>query len=441
MKTYDQYKNSGIEWLGSVPDKWQSYRAKFIFKKLSRPVRVHDEIITAFRDGEVTLRKNRRTEGFTNSAKEIGYQSVRKNDLVIHAMDGFAGAIGVSDSDGKCSPAYSICVPDKHANTKYYAYLLRHMALSGYVESLAKGIRERSTEFRYSEFKVLELPYPTIEEQTQISNYLDYKTSLIDNLIEKNENLIKTLEEKRSTIINQAVTKGLNLDVKMKDSGIKWVGQIPDHWGMKKLKRLGSFSKGRGITKDKITSEGLPCIRCGEIYTSYERITSEVFSFIDLETSKDSISVNKGVALFTGDGETVEEIGKCLVYNGNEELFVGGGINIFIPHGSKISHEFLSYSLNSPYMIYQKSRESKGEIIVHIYSSQLKDLKLIVPSYEEQIRISRYLNDKTSKIDKLIKQKCNINEHLREYRTALISNVVTGKVDVRDEEIPEILSQ
>ena len=203
---------------------------------MQRPVREQDEIITAFRDGVVTLRKNRRTLGFTNSLKEIGYQGLRKDDLVIHAMDGHAGAIGVSDSEGKSSPVYSACVPISQENVYYYAYLLRYMALSGFIQSLTKGIRERSTEFRFNEFKELDLPIPSISEQDKIANFLDRKTEQIDELIRIKERRIELLQEQRTTLINQAVTKGLDPNVEMKPSGVEWIGEIPVHWIISKVK-------------------------------------------------------------------------------------------------------------------------------------------------------------------------------------------------------------
>ncbi|HHX0521125.1 restriction endonuclease subunit S [Haemophilus influenzae] len=178
-------KDSGVEWIGQVPEHWDVQRSKFIFKKIERKVNEEDQIVTCFRDGQVTLRANRRTEGFTNALKEHGYQGIRKGDLVIHAMDAFAGAIGISDSDGKATPVYSVCLPhDKQKiDVYFYAYYLRNLALSGFISSLAKGIRERSTDFRYSDFAELLLPIPPYLEQQKIADYLDKQTSKIDRAI------------------------------------------------------------------------------------------------------------------------------------------------------------------------------------------------------------------------------------------------------------------
>ena len=137
LTPYPAMKDSGVEWLEDVPEHWKKERAKWLFRKMEQPVRQSDEVVTCFRDGVVTLRKNRRVRGFTESLKEIGYQGVRRGDLVIHAMDAFAGAIGVSDSDGKSTPVYSVCSPRQSANAYYYAFCVREMARSDWILALA----------------------------------------------------------------------------------------------------------------------------------------------------------------------------------------------------------------------------------------------------------------------------------------------------------------
>lgn len=232
MPKYEAYKDSQVQWIGDIPANWHLEKAKWLFYKADRKPLVDDDIVTCFRDGQVTLRKNRRTEGFTNALKEHGYQRICKGDLVIHAMDAFAGAIGVSDSDGKSTPVYAACVPRKigKVNSYYYAYYMRDLALSGFIVSLAKGIRERSTDFRFNDFAELLLPFPDYEEQTLIANFLDKKTALIDEAISIKEQQISLLKERKQIIIQQAVTQGLDPNVPMKDSGVDWIGKIPAHW-------------------------------------------------------------------------------------------------------------------------------------------------------------------------------------------------------------------
>jgi type I restriction enzyme S subunit len=188
MKQYDSYKKSEVSWIEKVPSHWEFLRAKNMFYRVQRPVRDEDETITCFRDGQVTLRKNRRTEGFTEALQESGYQGIRKGDLVIHQMDAFAGAIGVSDSDGKGTPVYICCLPKSEKYVSYYyAHALRQMARTGFIKSLYRGIRERSSDFRYETFAVQKLPIPPVEEQEAIVEFLDSKTLKIDSYVAERE--------------------------------------------------------------------------------------------------------------------------------------------------------------------------------------------------------------------------------------------------------------
>lgn len=249
MAEYSEYKDSGILWIGKIPSHWITRRAKFVFDRHKRPVRPNDEIVTCFRDGVVTLRKNRRESGFTNALMEFGYQGIRKGDLIVHQMDAFAGSIGVSDSDGKSTPVYTVCtMRNGDSITWYYAYLLRVMAKTDFIQSLSRGIRERSTAFGYDIMGNLLLPIPPKEEQVAIVSYLDKVTADIDKAIAAKERIIASLEERRKIIITHAVTHGINPDSPMKDSGIDWLGEIPAHWEVIRIKYLLNEKKARSKT-------------------------------------------------------------------------------------------------------------------------------------------------------------------------------------------------
>ena len=181
---HTKLKQSGVSWIGEIPEHWEVKRAKNMFIRMAREVRDEDAVITCFRDGQVTLRKNRRVDGFTESLKEIGYQGIRKGDLVIHQMDAFAGSIGVSDSDGKGTPVYICLQPKGDCSNNYYMYLLREMARTGFIKSLYRGIRERSSDFRYETFAKLFLPIPPLSEQRAIVSYIEAKTASINKLID-----------------------------------------------------------------------------------------------------------------------------------------------------------------------------------------------------------------------------------------------------------------
>jgi len=201
-------EDSGVEWIGDIPEHWEIEKGKRLFKQNKRAVRTEDEIVTCFRDGEVTLRKNRRTEGFTNALKEHGYQGIRKGDFVIHNMDAFAGAIGISDSEGKSTPVYSICTPwsEEKVLPLYYAKYLRNLALQDFILSLAKGIRERSTDFRFNDFGELLFPIPPKQEQEAIVNYIEENNKKIDKAISLQQQQITKLKEYKITLIDSVVT-------------------------------------------------------------------------------------------------------------------------------------------------------------------------------------------------------------------------------------------
>ncbi|MGW1808143.1 hypothetical protein [Streptomyces sp. NPDC002078] len=186
---------TAIPGLGEIPDRWASERARWLLQRQRRDVRPEDGIVTAFRDGQVTLRERRRIEGFTNAIQEIGYHGIRVGDLVVHGMDGFAGAIGVSDSDGKSSPVVHAYRSNEKTDCRYIAYALRTMAVNGYVSTLAKGIRERSTAFDAPTLADVLLPVPPLEEQRRIADFLDGETARIDNLVNARASQIRCLEQ------------------------------------------------------------------------------------------------------------------------------------------------------------------------------------------------------------------------------------------------------
>lgn len=200
-----EMKDSGIEWIGKIPNEWSINRGKFILKLLKRPIKESDEVITCFRDGEVTLRSNRREDGFTFSLKEIGYQGIEPDDLVIHGMDGFAGAIGISDSRGKGSPVLNVC-DALFGCKKYYMYYLRTLAINNVFLALATGIRERSCDLRWNKVANLEFVIPPFLEQQAITEFLDEKCLKIDQTIEQKEMLINHLEEYKQSLIYECVT-------------------------------------------------------------------------------------------------------------------------------------------------------------------------------------------------------------------------------------------
>ncbi|HAS8144898.1 TPA: restriction endonuclease subunit S [Vibrio vulnificus] len=429
-KAYAQYQDSGIEWLKDMPIHWQLVRAKHLFKRVQRPVRPEDGIVTAFRDGEVTLRSNRRTDGFTNAAKEIGYQGVRKGDLLVHAMDGFAGAIGMSDSDGKCSPVCSVCVPwdDSAVDTNYYGYLVRQLAVTDYITSLAKGIRERSTEFRFNEFSSLPLAVPPYEEQQKIANFLNHETAKINTLIVKQEKLIELLKEKRRAVISHAVTKGLNPDVPMKDSGVEWLGEVPEHWEVSKLKFESAVIDCRNKTPEYFEDGEYFVVRTTNVKNQKLNFDGALYT-----NERDfKIWTQRGVPpvgsiLFTREAPMGEV---CLVPD-NLKFCMGQRMMNFIAHDESYSNYLFDYLISDCLERYIGS-VSHGSTVSHLRVEQVENIPVLVPPQNEIMEIHSEISKLKRKYDALEVKAVATIGLMKERKTALISAAVTGKIDVRD---------
>lgn len=419
LTKYPSYKDSGLGWLGEIPEHWELSKGKWEWRKENRPVRKDDGIVTAFRDGQVTLRSNRREDGFTMANLEHGYQGIRKGDLVIHGMDAFAGAIGVSDSDGKSTPVYSACTPKKGSNPYFFAYLLKEMSRTGWIESLAKGIRERSTEFKYPQFSVLDYPIPPLPEQTAIANFLDKKTAEIKEFIALKEKTIELLKERKMAIINQAVTKGLDPTVEMKDSGIEWLGEIPKHW---------EFTKISSVSK-KVSRKGIK----NPVLLSVEREKGVILR-TDSEGNHNIIPEDLSSYKLVEPGNLV--LNKMKTWQGSLGISSYTGVvspaYIILEINASFEIKYLHHLLRCKSYVNEYNRISYGvrpdQWDMHF--EDFKQLPILLPTVAEQQLIIHHIEQKIEEIEISILEIIKEIELIKEYQQSLISEVVTGKVDV-----------
>lgn len=422
MKEYPEYKETGLYWYEKIPCNWKLQKAKYLFNKETRPLKPEYETVTCFRDGEVTLRKNRRTTGFTESLQENGYQGVMPGDLVIHVMDAFAGATGVSDSEGKCTPVYNICTAKiAGINNYFYAYFLRFMAWSGYIVSLSKGIRERSTEFRFDVFGNQFLPIPPISEQNAIVKYLDYKTKQIDEFVSAKENEIESLQELKKSLVADAVTKGISGE-ELVDSGIEWLPKVPKGWAVHTLRHLlKAFSE-----KNHSEMQLLSVTReLGVIVRGVE----------DTESNHNFIPDDLSNYKMVKKGQFV--INKMKAWQGSYGVSDFDGIvspAYFIFDLDFENKEFFHLAIRSRKYADFFARYSDGIRIGQWDLSMLdmKNIPFFVPPIEEQEKIVKYCKDKVRNIDTLITSIQKQVTLVKELRAKIIADVVTGKIDVRE---------
>ena len=433
FKQYPSYKKSGVEWLGDVPEHWQIVRTKDIFNHRKEEALEDDEIVTAFRDGQVTLRKNRRTDGFTNSIKEHGYQHINSGDLVIHEMDAFAGAIGISDSSGKSTPVYSVCyAKNENINHHFYSHFFRTMAKTGFINSLAKGIRVRSTEFRWNESRNVYLAEPPKADQEKIVSFLDTETARIDNLIAKQEKLIELLEEQRKSIISHAVTKGLNPDAPMKDSGVEWLGEVPEHWMTPSSKHLLEIPITDGPHETpNFVDDGIPFI-------SAEAISK---GKIDFDKKRGYITPELNAIYSKKYSPKVEDIymvksgattGKVAMVETTETFNIWSPLAAFRCNKNKVLPKFLLAVFNSSHFYDALVLNWSYGTQQNIGMGVLSNIEIPCPPLKEQAEIIQHLDVQNTKFDKLIGTQSQLIEKLKEYRSTIISHAVTGKIDVRE---------
>lgn len=421
MKRYPKYKDSGIQWLGQIPEHWDLRRAKYMFQKNKRERRPEDEVITCFRDGQVTLRKNRRTTGFTESEKYDGYQGIRKGDLVIHQMDAFAGSIGVSDSDGMGTSVYHCCTPLGDYNVYYYAYLIRQMALSGYIQSLYKGIRERSSDFSFPIFGKQFLAIPPLDEQEKIVEYIDSKTNRIDAYVVERERELQTLHELKQSQIAEVVTRGLNPNVPLKDSGIPWIGMIPEHWEMRKAKYI--FEPRKIVVGEKSSEYDLLSLTLNGVRKrDMENPTGKFPSSFD---TYQEVHVGDFIFCLFDNEETPRTVGLSR-YDG----MITGAYNVFECNKEDILPEYVLYY----YLTIDTSKHMKP-----LYRGLRKTIpydafmryRVPVPPIEEQRAIVEHINTKCNHIDTMIANLESEIAYLKEYKQRMIADAVTGAINVQ----------
>lgn len=430
LRPYPAYRDSDVRWMGKVPDHWRLVRAKWLFTKKDRPVRPSDEVVTCFRDGTVTLRKNRRELGFTESLKEIGYQGVRRGDLVIHAMDAFAGACGVSDSDGKSTPVYSVCTPkDERVSSRYYAFCVREMARSRWIMALSRGVRERSTDFRFAAFGNQLVPAPPGREQRTIVRYLGSADRRIRRYIRAKERLIELLEERRRALIHEAVTGRIDVRTGQpypayKHSGVEWLGKVPEHWERRRLKTLLRVVDRRSSTGQ----ETLLSLRRDHgvvVYSEHFARPPQGRTLVGYkQLSVGQLVVNR---LQANNG---------LVFCSGVDGLVSPDYSVFektVPVQMRYLSDLLRTSVYRSHFRRVSTGLGTGTAgFLRLYDDEFLSTTVFLPPEGEQVAILEYLGVQTRKIEGLVASSERGLSLLDEYRARLIADVVTGKLDVRE---------
>jgi type I restriction enzyme, S subunit len=422
MNTYSSYKDSGIEWIGEIPSEWDVKRLDHFFTQ--RKDKVDD---TMYPPLSVTMKgiKNQ-LEGVAKSDDNSNRKLVLKNDFVINSRSDRRGSSGVSFRDGSVSLINTVLEP-KNINTDYVEYLLKsHYFIEEYFR-FGKGIHFDLWSTNYSLMKNIKIPVLSEEEQQQIADYLDYKTSKIDSLIEKTQQKIELLKEQRTSLINTTVTKGLNVDVEMKDSGVEWIGEIPVEWDTTQIKFICKMMRGkfshRPRNDQRFYDGEYPFIQTGDIsstgmyLTKFNQTLNERGFSVSKEFPIDTVVMT--IAANIGD-VSILKIRSCF-----PDSIIG-----FHPYHD-MSVKYLYYILTS--LKDELHKNSTVSTQMNLNVERVGSIKIPLSTVQEQQQIVDYLDKETLRIDKLVDIESKRIILLKEYRQSLISDVVTGKVDVRDE--------
>ena len=411
FKQYPSYKNSGVEWLGDVPEHWQQKPIWSLFKRIKRTNFPTERLLSVYRDYGV-IPKDSRDDNHNRASEDLTpYQLVCANDLVINKMKAWQGSIAISELRGIVSPAYYIYQPKAEYHSKYIHFLIRSAYYIQSYKNYSKGIRVNQWDLESEAFTHIDLLLPSLDEQQKIVAFLDTETTRIDNLITKQEKLIELLEEQRKSIISHAVSKGLNPNAPMKDSGVEWLGDVPEHWEVISIKFLAHCSSGQGINSLEV---------------------------LDIADDKNSFPVigGNGMMGWTSKSnykEPVLSIGRVGALCGNVHLinypsWISDNSLILKVYSKKVNLEILQYILLSRNLNNLASKSAQPLIT----GTQVKNEKITLPPPNEQSQILQYIIQNQSRINNLIAKQKTLIEKLKEYRASIISHAVTGKIDVRE---------
>ncbi|MEL5589271.1 restriction endonuclease subunit S [Serratia ureilytica] len=452
-KAYPEYKDSGVEWLGEIPEHWKlsKLRYQFVFGKGLTITKEHlqDEGIPCVNYGEVHSKYGFEVDPEIHTLKCVSdkYLKDNSNSLLAKGDIVFADTSEDIDGSGNFTQLVSdtitfagyhtiIARPFERDNGRFYAYLLDCKELRSQVRHAVKGVKVFS--ITQAILRNLSIWLPSKDEQAKIAAFLDHETAKIDKLIEKQQQLIELLQEKRQAVINHAVTKGLNPDVPMKDSGVEWLGDVPGHWVIAQLKfntlemQTGPF--GSQLHAEDYVIDGIPLIN--PAHMSAGIIIPDLQVTVDEATQirlKRHILL-EGDIIFSRRGE----LGRCAVVKKDNEGWLCGTGSLKAKLKKEIVPGYAYILISSEGVVSELTLESKGSTMANLNTETLGRVRLPVPPKNEQENILSYINMISEKYDYLIQSAGAAIKLMQERRTALISAAVTGKIDVRDWVAPDM---
>lgn len=438
---YSSYISSKTLWQNEIPSHWQETELRNLFiDNKNKNIGLVERNLLSLSYGKLKRKDIDNATGLVPASFE-GYQIIDKGFIVLRFTDlqndKKSLRVGYVEERGIITSAYIGLAPKADIHSKYFYYQLHFLDKIKYFYNLGGGVRQS---LAFKEFGRETILIPPKEEQTAIARFLDYKLAKINRFIQKKKQLIKLLNEQKAAIINQAVTKGLDPNAKMKDSGIEWLGEIPEHWNTIKLSAVCGFVRGNSsFQKDELLSEGkYVALQYGKTY-KVDEVDEKYQFYVKDEFYKDSQVVKYGDIIIISTSETVEDLGHSVFYNRLDIGLLGGEQILLRPKEEIVNGKYLCYS--SKVFAKELRKYATG---VKVYRFNIDDLKTIyisVPPFQEQVEIINYIETESQRINTTISKIEKELALTEEYKTALIAEAVTGKIDVRGYEVPEITEE
>jgi len=429
MQRYESYKSSDADWLGDVPTHWDVQPLRAVTALKSDKNRPELPVLSVYREYGVILKDSRDDNHNATSLDTSAYKVVKPGDLVVNKMKAWQGSMGVSAHDGIVSPAYITCATRAdRVRPQYLHYLLRSSPLIGVYNSLSYGVRVGQWDMQYEDFKQIPIPLPPQEEQERIVAFLDQKTAEIDEAIAKKERLIELLNEQKSIVTNHAVTRGLNPSAPLKDSGIGWLGEIPSHWMVKRVKHLArKIVDGAHHTPTYVDS-GVPFLRVTDISGGKKVIDLNSVKRIPEREHRalcQRAFPEKGDVLLSKNGT----IGETIVVDWDYEFSIFVSLCL-IKLRREIDPHFFCLYFSSPVVDLQLAEGGKRTSVTNLHLEKIKELVLALPPIEEQREIVRMVRNELTPYNKIILKARHELVALNDFKKSLTASVVVGVVRV-----------
>lgn len=424
-------KNSKIMWIGEIPEGWDTNNIGNLYSIRNEKVSDKDyEPLSVTKFGIVPQLD---TAAKTNDGDNR--KLVKTGDFVINSRSDRRGSCGISPMDGSVSLINTVLSPRGQMNPAFYNWLFHTESFADEFYKWGHGIVDDLWTTRWQEMKRISIIAPPLSEQQKIADYLDRKCSEIDKMIALEEKVIEELKAYKQSVITEAVTKGLNPDVPMKDSGIEWIGEIPEVWSVLPFKACYRMFKGLNITKDNLTSTGHPVISYGQIHSKQNigtGINCNLLKFISEDyLSKNPNCLSKEFDLFLADtSEDREGVGNAVFIDTDKPIFAGYHTIIARPL-TVTKSKYFAYQLQTDAWRFQLRKEVSGIKVFSISQKLLNKTFIIIPTSKEQKAIADYLDHKCSEIDSLINIKLSKIDSLKDYKKSIIYEYVTGKREVQ----------